>query len=293
MGKPKTPEYPKIQPASVITGQDATKQAMDLANQYFGPQMGAQAQGLADLGMGNAYYEQYQPTSFEQALANQQFQNIWPDEQALIMNQLSKSGMAYSPVAAATLGKAYGNLASGIGEYLNTQANTRATNNLTALLGFDPNAYYGPISNAITGQSNQQATLTQNANMQNADAQYKNDLSRYAQNQSGMGALGTVGGAALGALLAAPTGGMSLGMGALLGSGIGNAVLGGGNAGGSLGNYLLASQYLQPQGQQAQSGTGSNGVDMVGNSMSQGYGQNMGGLNNVESVYSLPKNPFA
>jgi hypothetical protein len=40
-----------------------------------------------------------------------------------MQNILSKSGMAYSPVAAQTLGKEYGNLSTQIGQYLNDQLN--------------------------------------------------------------------------------------------------------------------------------------------------------------------------
>lgn len=276
MSKPDTPQYPDIQPAQVVTGQDATNQAMALANQYFPQQMGAQAQGLNDLSMGNAYYDQYQPTSFEQALGNQQFQNIWPNEQAAIMQQLSNSGMVYSPVAASTVGNAYGNLATNIGEYLNTQGNTRATNNLNALLGFNPNTYYGPISNAITGQSNQQAGLTQQANVQNAGADYSNSLANYNQQMAQNGAVGSIGGGALGFAFGGPQG-------AAIGSNIGG-MFGGSGSGGNLGNSLLASQYLgnsQPFGGMF-SGMGSssgNGAPSLANSYSGG---------GVSSVYGMP-----
>lgn len=295
MAKPDTPQYPSITPSQVVTGQDATNQAMQLAQQYFPQQMGAQAQGLQDLSMGNAYYQQYQPTSFEQALGNQQFQNIWPNEQAYMQNLLSQSGMAYSPTEATTLGNAYGNLSTNIGEYLNQQGDTRATNNLNALLGINPNNYYGPISNAITGQSNEQGQLNQNANIQNANAQYSNSLANYNQGLAGNGALGQVGGMALGALLAAPTGGMSMGMGAMLGGGIGSALMGGSGGGGNLANSLLASQYLQPQGQQ---NTGTGYTPQSGNgaqSLSGMYSGNSEPTNmsGTSSVYSsLPQNPF-
>lgn len=291
MSKPDTPQYQTITPEKVVTGQDATQQAMQLAQQYFPQQMGAQAQGITDLGMGNAYYQQYQPTSFEQALGNQQFQNIWPNEQANIMDSLSKSGMAYSPVAATTLGNAYGNLSTGIGEYLNTQANNRATNNLNALLGFNPNNYYGPISNSITGQSNEQAQLNTQANMQNAGANYSNQLANYQQGNALNGAIGTGIGAVGGFALGGPAG-------ASLGAGLGGALMGGSSGGQNMGNYLMASQYL-PGGGMMGGGqsSGQNGVNpnnFVNNATSVyggSVGQNLGG-SAYQSAQSLPVNPF-
>lgn len=276
MSKPDTPQYPDIQASQVVSGQDATNQAMQLAQQYFPQQMGAQAQGLNDLSMGNAYYQQYQPTSFEQALGNQQFQNVWPNEQAAIMQQLSNSGMAYSPVAASTVGNAYGNLATNIGQYLNTQADTRATNNLNALLGINPNNYYGPISNAITGQSNQQAQLSQQANVQNAGADYSNSLANYQQGNATNGAIGTAVGGIGGFLLGGPAG-------AMLGSSLGGSILGGSGGGGNVGNSLLASQYLGGMNSQPFGGMfngQSNGAPSLAGQYTGGSG--------VSSVYGMP-----
>lgn len=290
MSKPQTPQYPQIQPSQVVSGADATNQAMQLANQYFAPQMGAQAQGIADLGQGTSYYNSFQPTDFASALANQSFQNIWPNEQAQIMNSLSQSGMAYSPVAATTLGNAYGNLSTNIGEYLNQQGNTEATNNLNALLGINPNNYYQPISSAITGQSNEQGQLNQQANIQNAGAQYSNSLSNYNQQLGTNGALGTIGGAAIGALAAAPTGGLSMLQGGTIGAGLGGALLGGSGGGSGLSNYLMASQYMQPQGQSSYSPSSGNGAQsLAGMYSGSSSPTNMSG---TSSVYSLPSNPF-
>lgn len=286
MSKPSTPQYPQITPSQVITGQDATTQAMQLAQQYFPQQMGAQAQGLNDLSQGNAYYEQYQPTSFEQALGNQQFQNIWPNEQAQIMDSLSKSGMAYSPVAATTLGNAYGNLSTNIGEYLNNQGNTRATNNLNALLGINPNSYYGPISQTITGQSNEQGQLNQNANIQNAGAQYSNSLANYQQGNATNGAIGTGVGAVLGGVAGSIIPGAGTLAGASLGAGLGGALLGGSGGGGGLSNYLLASQYLQPQGQSQQ----GQGQTVQGGYSNTGFGGATSGQQYSDNA--LPVNPF-
>lgn len=285
MSKPSTPQYPTITPSSVVTGQDATSQAMQLANQYFAPQMGAQAQGIADIGQGTAYYNSYQPTDFANALANQSFQNIWPNEQAYMQNLLSQSGMAYSPTEATTLGNAYGNLSTNIGEYLNQQGNTEATNNLNSLLNINPNNYYGPISNAITGQSNEQATLDQQANMQNANAQYSNSLANYNQGLATNGAIGTGIGAVAGGLI----GGVP---GAAIGSGIGGSLMGGSGMGNNLSSYLLASQYMgQTPGQTGGGSSGQNGAPSLSSAYSGS--SNATNMSGTQSVYgSLPQNPF-
>lgn len=285
MSKPQTPNYPQIQPASVVTGADATNQAMQLTNQYFAPQMGAQAQGIADIGQGTNYYNSYQPTSFAQALGNQSFQNIWPNEQAYMQNLLSQSGMAYSPTEATTLGNAYGNLSTNIGEYLNQQGNTEATNNLSALLGINPTNYSTPILNAITGQSNQQAGLNQQATMQNADATYSNSLANYNQQLATGQAIGTGVGALGGLAVGGPAG-------AIAGAGIGGSLMGGSNSGSSLSNYLLASQYMgQTPGQTGttQSNPLYNSVDSQYNSLPSNQASSVYG---ISSQNSLPQNPY-
>ncbi len=180
------PTYTPPAPPTLPTASQLYGEATNWANTNFPTQMGAQASALQNANDPN-YYAKFQPTSFEQALGQQQFQNIWPDEQAQIMNQLSKSGMAYSPVAASTIGNSYGKLATGIGEYLNTQANTRATNSINAGLSVSPMNFINPYVGTGQQQGNNQANL--DYGYQQSLAQQMND---YQQQQAFAQMLGYV-----------------------------------------------------------------------------------------------------
>lgn len=289
--KPDTPSYPTITAPTVATGSDLYNQAQNFFTQNgYGDLLNAQSTALGNANNPN-YYASFQPTSFEQALGQQQFQNIWPDEQAHIMDALSKSGMAYSPAAATTIGNAYGNLATNIGEYLNTQANNRATNAIQAGLGINPMNFLSPYADLGAQQSNQQGTFDIQAQLHNADANYANSVANYNQGLAKNGAIGTAVGGIGGFLLGGPQG-------ALIGSSLGSSLLGGSQAGGGIGNSLLASQYLggmnnQPFGGLFNSGSGKNGVssnnyqDFAQSVYGGDVGSNMGG-----QVQSLPANPF-
>lgn len=281
MNTPSTPQYPQIQASNVVTGADATNQAMALANQYFAPQMQAQGQGLADIAQGNNYYSNFGPTSLEQAVGSQYFSNVWPQEQAMIQNQFANSGLNNSPALASTEANAFGTLGTNVGEYLSNQSNQNATNNLSNLLSINPNNYYGPISNAITGQSNEQASLSQQAAIQNAQAQYQNSAANYNQQQATNGAFGSIGGGILGgiggAFVGNPVGG------AMLGSSLGGAALGGSPV--NLGNAMQAYQYAGSQpGTMPQSGSYG-----IGSQLGTGaYGANAGVTpyaNNAQNGY--------
>lgn len=237
-GGGKAPEYqapaaPKLPTADELfaSGTNYAKANMPLA-------YGAREGALQDLQDPTAYYSSYQPTSFEQALGSQSFKNIWPDQQAYMMNLLGKSGMAYSPVAATTLGNAYGNLSTNIGQYLDTQANNRATGSLTARLGIDPMSTVTPFVNTGASQSQAQAGYDQTASINAANAQYANALQTYNANQAKNQFLGQAIGGAGGFLLGGPAG-------ASIGSGLGGTLAGG--------NMNMGSAIQGAQGMSSQS----------------------------------------
>ena len=230
----KAPKYQMVQAPKVMTGADAYSGAVNWGNQNFGNAMGARESALSDLSRGSDYYAGFQPTSFEQAMANQQFQNVWPDQQAFMMNQLAKSGMSYSPVAAATLGKAYGNTSMDIAQYLANQGNQRAQYSLSSRLGIDPMSMINPYANAGMNQSNEQANYDWQATKQNADAQYANDMAKYQQKMAGYKMMGQIVGGVGGAFIGGPQG-------AMMGSQMGGALMGGGN---DMGSALYASQGM-------------------------------------------------
>lgn len=238
---------------------------------------GAREGALSDLQDPTAYYSKFQPTSFEQALGNQQFKNIWPDQQAYMMNLLGKSGMASSPVAATTLGNAYGNLSTNIGQYLDTQANNRANQSLTARLGIDPMSMVTPFVNTGMQQSNNQANLDYNAQLNAANANYANALQKYNSQNALSQLIGQGVGAAGGFMAAGPAG-------ASIGSGLGG-VLTGGNM--NLGSIFQGAQGMnnQPFGGIFGNQNGSvNDLSQYGGGISNAWNAN-GGVGRAQSVF--------
>ena len=191
-----TPQYGSVQAPQVMSGQDAYSGAQNwLGSNGYGSQLTAQSNALNQIATPQAaqqYYSSFQPTSFENALAQQQFQNVWPQQQAFMQDQLSKSGMSYSPVEAATLGQAYGNTATGIGEYLNTQANNRANTVLSSNLSINPMNYLSPIADANQNASGKNAQNSMNAQMTNNSADYDNQLMNYKQQLAQGQAIGSI-----------------------------------------------------------------------------------------------------
>lgn len=222
MGKNSAPSYNPPPPPKLPTADELFASGTNYAKQNSPIAFGAREQALQDVNNPN-YYAAFQPTSMESALASQNFNNIWPEQEAYLSNILSKSGMAYSPTAAATLGKNRGNLQYQIGQYLTDLGNTRATNSLN-MRNIDPMSMVTPYVNTGMQQGNAQAGMEYQYQQALAQAAYQQALQKQQQQQGLFGSLGTLGGAGLGALLAAPTGGMSLGMGAMLGGMGGSAI---------------------------------------------------------------------
>lgn len=229
----KAPSYPTVTAPTVGTGANYYDQAMSFGNNNFGNAMGARESALSDMNNPN-YYASFQPTSFEQALGDQRFQNQWPNQEAYMSNVLSKSGMAYSPTAAATLGKAYGDTSFNIGSYLADQGNQRATNSLNARMGIDPMSILNPYADLGAQQGNSQANYDWQATKQNADAQYANAMQKYNQSQAMMKMIGQIGGGIAGGMVGGPQG-------AMMGAGMGGTLMGGGN---DMGSYMQGSQQL-------------------------------------------------
>lgn len=267
-----TPTYTPPAPPKLPTAQELYGQAQTFGQSTMPNAMGAREGALNDLKNPTAYYAGFQPTSFEQAMGNQQFQNIWPDQQAYMNNVLNKSGMAYSPVAAATMGKAYGNLSMGIGQYLNTQANDRATGSLNARLGIDPmSSIMQPFASMGAQQGNAQGQLDYGYQQALAQQQYQQQMDKFQQ-QAAMakmfGQISPIGGGIYGAST--------------------------GHLGDSLGGSAQSMSQMMPfimsmmsggagAGMGAAASGGGNGVNFVGNAMGEGYGSSLG--KSAMSVY--------
>ena len=208
--KKKAPQYTPPAPVKLPTADELMQSAISTAKAQQPLGYGARESGLADLAKGTSFYEGFQPTSLEQALSNQYFQNIMPDIEKSIGHRLSLAGMESSPIAARLIGRERGNLGFNVGSYLSNLGNERARYSLSSRMGIDPWSITNPLLEAGLMRSNQQGSLDQSYNEQVAMANYMNEMEKYKQKGAAGSLFGTIGGGAL-SLAAAPfTGGASL-----------------------------------------------------------------------------------
>lgn len=190
--------------------------------------LGAREGALADILRGNEFFESFQPTSFEQALANQSFQLATQESDRAIKQGLSLSGLESSPILAQQLGQSRERLGVDIGSILAQLGQTRATQSLNARLGIDPIA---SIIQPIAGFEQFQDQLQQTANFNQAMQKFAFDQAQQQQQDqeaSQLAAtLGTFAGGAGGFALGGPAGAS---IGASLGGSLGGAVGGSGQA---------------------------------------------------------------
>lgn len=275
MSNKAAPTYNPPPPPTLQTADQIFSAAGNYANTNFPTQMAAQATALNNANNPN-YYAGFQPTSFEQALGNQSFQNIWPDEQALIKQQLSQSGMSSSPVQAETLGRAYGNLGTQVGSFLSQQGDARAQGAINAGLNINPMSFISPYASTDLSQSNNQAQLQYGYQQSMAQQQYQQQMNKYQQQQALGQMIGQV----------SPIGGQ------IYGASTGTS---GSALSGTLGTASQMAPYLMMLGTGGLGGAGNVGnAGAGGNMMTQtaGYGggtsnawNQAGGVGRAESVY--------
>ena len=209
MSQKTPPTYTPPSPVSLslLSGQEGQQQGYSLAQQEYAPQMNAQAQGIADIGQGSNYYNNFGPSTLAGAVGNQYMNNIIPQQQAMIQNQFANSGMQNSPALANTEANAFGNTMANVGQYEQGVSNQNATNNLGQLMSINPMNYSQPLANSIFNQSNtQNETNNQMQNQYNqalAQQQYQQQYNKYAQSNalaSTIGQISPVGGQIYGAL---------------------------------------------------------------------------------------------
>jgi len=187
--------------------------------------LGAREQALGTLQSPESttqFFEGFQPTSFEQALASQNFANILPDVIRGIKHNLSLSGIASSPALAKLVAKAEGDVGVQVGEFLTNLGNQRATDSLNSRLGIDPNQILSPFVNTGVAQAQQEAAINAQIQAFNAQANYLNDLANEQDRQSKRGLTGSLIGGTAGFFLGGPAG-------ASLGASLGGGLSGGQN----------------------------------------------------------------
>ncbi len=191
MSQKSPPTYNPPAPVLAASGTDLYNQGQDWYQKNQPGLYNAQSTALSNANNPD-YYSTFQPTSFEQALGNQYFQNVWPDESALIKQQFSQSGLSSSPALAETLGRAYGSLGTQVGSYLSDQGNTRATNSINAGLGISQSSLLNPFVTTAGNQSNMN-TNNQNAyNQALAQQQYQQAYNKYAQSNALASTIGQI-----------------------------------------------------------------------------------------------------
>lgn len=277
MSQKTPPTYTPPSPVLAMTGQEANQQGYAQAQQQYGPQMGAQAQGINDISQGASYYNNFGPSSLAEAVGNQYFSNIWPQQQSMIQNQFANSGMNFSPALASTEANAYGNLGANVGQYEQGISNQNATNNLSDLLSINPMAYSQPLTNNILNQSNTNTGLQNQYNQSLAQQQYQQAYNQYAQNNafaSTIGQISPVGGQIYGASNGT-SGSAFAGSAQSLGQAGQLAMMYAGQGGG-------AGYGMQP-GMMPQGGAGGNGApslaDMYSNGATSASGNHPGAYN--------------
>ena len=293
-GKGKQPEYSPPAAPRLKTAEEIFNESISFAKANYPQAYGARESALTDIGRGTEFYKGFQPTSFEEALGNQYFQNIFPDVERQTKQALSLSGMESSPILAQLLGQRRGELQTSIGEYLSNLGQARAQYSLQSRLGIDPQGVSGPFAQTTMNQSNQQAQLNYEASVARAQADYQSALAKSKEKQSKVTALTTIGGMAFGALTGgigaglmgtAAIPGMSAGGGALwgglaggFGGGLISPFFGGGQSPISFGDAMAMSQFPQQQKTQdifnryLQGMTPTTGVQTPGSVMPVNYG---------------------
>jgi hypothetical protein len=218
--------------------------------------------GLPDyatkIGVDMPAYETFGPTSFEEALATKEFEQAWPRAKETTLGQLSQSGFAYSPYAAATLGKVRGGMETDIGKYLSELGRTRYTEELEKRMmeaQWSEQARQFNVSQALGIQPMEYLPTWQ----QQEQYGYQADLAEYQEQLNkakgpSWGTIGSVAGMALATAAAPFTGGLSLasipmiaGAGAI--GGMAGELFGGGEAPMDLGTALRAGEYVESREQ--------------------------------------------
>ncbi len=261
-------------PPQLPTAEELFQQAMSQAQSSFPQALGAREGALGILSSPEStqeFFGSFGPTSFEEALASQHFQNVMPDIERSIKHNLSLSGVASSPILAEQIARERGRVGVDIGQYLTDIGNARASASLTGRLGVDPTTLTLPFVNTGMQQSAAQAGLQQQYDISNALAQYQQALQKQQQEQGLFGTIGSILGGGIGAL-ASPEG--SRLSGGLLGAGIGGSLFGGSQSPMSMQDALSlyqitnpstpgAANWLQGYGKGTPKGTYNTGTESV------------------------------
>jgi hypothetical protein len=172
--------------------------------------LGAREGALADIGTGAAatqFFSEFGPTSFEEALANQQFQLATTESDRAIKQALSLSGIESSPILAEQLGRSRERLGVDIGSILANLGQRRGELSLQSRLNIDPiSQIIGPISSFQQGQDVLQTQSDFDRAVAQAGLEFQNDLANFAQKEKLAAAIGATFGPGIGGAVGGKTG---------------------------------------------------------------------------------------
>ncbi len=266
------PEMPTVSAPKYKTAQEIYAEAIPFAKENYPLAYGAREGALADLLKGTSYYESFQPTSFEEALANQYFANAYPEIERATKHTASLTGM--ESLVPELLGKRTSELGVSIGEILANLANTRAQSSLSSRLSIDPYSVTGPYANVDLSQSNAQAEADYQAALANAQAEYQNAVAEANQKAAGISSIGSVLGGVGGFMVGGPAG-------AAIGSSLGgtaSSLFGGGTTPINFSDALALSQ-IYPAGK-----TVSTTGGIIGSGMTDWENEMLKSLGKAKSV---------
>ncbi len=243
-GKVPKLNVPKLPTAAEIYGEATSRAKAETPLAY-----GAREGALGDLSKGTSFYESFQPTSIEQALGNQYFQNVFPDMERAIRHQFSLSGLEGTPALAGEIGKARGQVGFDIGSYLSNLGNQRASTSLSSRLALDPNQILSPYVNTAQSQSQAQGQF----DMQSAMVNYNNEIAKQKKKAGLISGVGSALGGAAGFFLGG--GPMGASIGASLGGSLGSAIGGGSGTPIDLGTALELGNLPQTLKREQQIGS--------------------------------------
>ncbi len=184
---PETPQMKVPERVELPKAQDLFQEGIGTAKQIAPLAYGAREGALSDISTPESamdYYGGFGPTSFEEALGNQYFENVWPGMEREIKHGLSLSGIESSPILAQQLGQARGEIGFDIGSYLSNLGQQRASESLGYRMGIDPmNMVRGYVDPALS-QSQAQGGYDWQRSQARAEAQYINELNEFNREQA-------------------------------------------------------------------------------------------------------------
>jgi len=210
---PPAPQYP--------TAEELFGEAGRYAREEFPLAYGAREEALRELPgleVGPEYFEQYGPTSFEEAIASKYFQYAAPEARRAIAHRMSLMGMGESPITAELIGRETGRLGVDIGQYLAGLGQRRGElalrgreQALREKMALRPQALMEPYATTMARQTGLEAGAGYENLLRRSMADYLANVGKAQESAAKRGTLWGLGGTLGGTLLGQPQLGSDIG----------------------------------------------------------------------------------